>query len=79
MGVNVSNIGGGRDFSTNEFFIEFHRKLILKEDEYNNVIEMLSKKKYEDAKSLLKSNCPKNSHHTIDMFLDDLKDIHSLL
>jgi|GEM_PF-6406792 len=78
MGVNVSNVGHGTDFSTGEKYIEFHRRINLSKKDYDIVVSLLSKNEIENARTKLLEVAPKNSLKTIDLFLDDLKVIQGI-
>lgn len=73
MGKNKSNGTGGIDFATNEYFFEFHRRIVLQENEWKEVMDLMSNNKFDEAKALLKEVGPRNALDVIELFLTEIK------
>ena len=74
MGAKVPNIGGGRDFTTNEYYIEFHRRVVISEKDWKQVTTLLDSRNVDEARNILKKVAPRNAHSVIDLFLGELSE-----
>lgn len=74
MGAKVNNTSGGKDFATNECFIEFHRRVIIPEKAWKQIMPLLDSGEFDAAANILKDAAPQNAHSVIDLFLGSLSE-----
>ena len=73
MGAKEDNMSSGHDYVSNEYFVEFHRRVIIKKEHWDKVTSLLNQKKFDKAKEYLISVAPKNAAKIIEFFLNKLK------
>jgi len=75
MGYNVANISNGIDHSTGEKFIEFHRRLVLTDAQYKQVLNLLENNNVEECHKYLLTIIPENAVDVTNFFMNELKNL----